>query len=64
MAERINKRTHSDYTQMAAYLPKKLVSEFKHMALEMELGNSEAVEEAITEWCQRARDKMLKKMNR
>lgn len=64
MAERINKRTHSDYTQIAAYLPKKLATEFKHMALEMELGNSEAVEEAISEWCQRAKEKIIKRMGK
>ena len=60
MAERINKRTHSDYTQMAAYLPKELVKNFKRLALELELGNSEAVQQAIELWCIHAMNKMKK----
>jgi hypothetical protein len=59
MAERINKRTHSDYTQSAAYLPKDLVKNFKQLAVELEIGHSEAMEEAIRMWCNAA----IKKVN-
>jgi len=51
MPERINKRTHRDYTQSAAYLPKDLVKNFKQLAVELEIGHSEAMEEAIRMWC-------------
>jgi hypothetical protein len=54
MESRINKRTHSDYTQSAAYLPKQLVKNFKQLALELEIGHSEAMEEAIKMWCDAA----------
>lgn len=58
MVNRINKRTHSDYTQSAAYLPKDLVKNFKHLALELEVGHSEAMEEAIRMWCNAAIEKV------
>ncbi|MBW4479245.1 MAG: hypothetical protein KME54_20915 [Tolypothrix brevis GSE-NOS-MK-07-07A] len=54
MESRINKRTHSDYTQSAAYLPKQLVKNFKQLSLELEIGHSEAMEEAIKMWCDAA----------
>ncbi len=54
METRINKRTHSHYTQSAAYLPKDLVKNFKQLALELELGHSEAMEQAIRMWCDAA----------
>jgi Ribbon-helix-helix protein, copG family len=59
MGNRINKRTHSDYTQSAAYLPKDLVKDFKRLALELEVGHSEAMEQAIRMWC----DAAIKKVN-
>ncbi|MBW4573048.1 MAG: ribbon-helix-helix protein, CopG family [Hassallia sp. WJT32-NPBG1] len=58
MENRINKRTHSDYTQSAAYLPKKLVKNFKQLALELEIGHSEAMEQAIRMWCDAAIEKV------
>jgi hypothetical protein len=58
MENRINKRTHSDYTQSAAYLPKQLVKNFKQLALELEMGHSEAMEEAIRMWCNAAVEKV------
>lgn len=58
MESRINKRTHSDYTQSAAYLPKQLVKNFKQLALELEIGHSEAMEEAIRMWCNAAVEKV------
>ena len=58
MENRINKRTHSDYTQSAAYLPKDLVKNFKKLALELEIGHSEAMEEAIRMWCSAAIEKV------
>ncbi|MBW4450714.1 MAG: hypothetical protein KME38_28780 [Spirirestis rafaelensis WJT71-NPBG6] len=58
MESRINKRTHSDYTQSAAYLPKQLVKNFKQLALELEIGHSEAMEEAIRMWCDAATTKV------
>jgi hypothetical protein len=58
MENRINKRTHSDYTQSAAYLPKQLVKNFKQLALELEIGHSEAMEEAIRMWCNAAVEKV------
>ncbi|MEH2327440.1 MAG: ribbon-helix-helix protein, CopG family [Nostoc sp.] len=54
METRINKRTHNDYTQSAAYLPKDLVKNFKHLVLELEIGHSEAMEEAVRMWCEAA----------
>ncbi|MBW4435359.1 MAG: hypothetical protein KME28_27535 [Pelatocladus maniniholoensis HA4357-MV3] len=60
MERRINKRTHSDYTQSAAYLPKDLVKNFKQLTVELELGHSEAMEEAIRMWC----DAAIKKVNK
>ncbi|MBG1269221.1 ribbon-helix-helix protein, CopG family [Nostoc sp. WHI] len=54
MENRINKRTHSDYTQSAAYLPKQLVKNFKQLSIELGVGHSEAVEEAIRMWCDAA----------
>ena len=60
METRINKRTHSSYTQTAAYLPKDLVKNFKQLALELELGHSEAMEEAVRMWC----DAAIKKVSR
>ncbi len=54
MKTRINKRTHSDYTQSTAYLPKDLVKNFKHLVLELEIGHSEAMEEAVRMWCEAA----------
>lgn len=59
METRINKRTHSDYTQSAAYLPKDLVKNFKQLTVELELGHSEAMEQAIRMWC----DAAIKKVN-
>ncbi|MBD2605163.1 hypothetical protein H6G81_11620 [Scytonema hofmannii FACHB-248] len=58
MESRINKRTHSDYTQSAAYLPKQLVKNFKQLSLELEIGHSEAMEEAIKMWCDAAKAKV------
>ncbi|MBP5977011.1 hypothetical protein HW132_30895 [Brasilonema sp. CT11] len=47
----MNKRNHSDYSQIAIHLPKDLVKNFKQLALELDLGHSEAGEEAIKMWC-------------
>ncbi|KYC40307.1 hypothetical protein WA1_27645 [Scytonema hofmannii PCC 7110] len=58
MGTRINKRTHSDYTQSAAYLPKDLVKNFKQLAIELEIGHSEAMEQAIRMWCDAAMKKV------
>ena len=51
MPVRINKRTHSYYTQSVAYLPKHLVKNFKQLALELEIGHSPVMEQAIRMWC-------------
>jgi hypothetical protein len=50
----MNKRNHSDYSQIAIHLPKDLVKNFKQLALELDLGHSEAGEEAIRLWCDAA----------
>lgn len=53
----MNKRNHSDYSQIAIHLPKDLVKNFKQLALELDLGHSEAGEEAIKMWCNAAIEK-------
>jgi hypothetical protein len=58
MGTRINKRTHNDYTQSAAYLPKDLVKNFKQLAIELEIGHSEAMEQAMRMWCDAAMKKV------
>lgn len=53
----MNKRNHSDYSQIAIHLPKDLVKNFKQLALELDLGHSEAGEEAIKMWYNAAIEK-------
>ena len=55
-----NRRTDSDYTQLSGTVPKLLVKNFKQLAIELDLGQSEALEQAIQEWCDRAVQKMNK----
>ena len=48
-----NRRTDSDYTQLSGTVPKLLAKNFKQLAIELDLGQSEALEQAIQEWCHR-----------
>lgn len=55
----MNKRNHSEFTQIAIHLPKDLAKNFKQLALEMDLGHSDAGEQAIRMWC----DTTIKKIS-
>ncbi len=55
-----NRRTDSDYCQLSGTVPKLLAKNFKQLAIELDLGQSEALEQAIQEWCDRAVQKMQK----
>ena len=55
-----NRRNDSDYCQLSGTVPKLLVKNFKQLAIELDLGQSEALEQAIQEWC----DRVVQKMNK